>query len=148
MLTPCVPLVADESSVLNELFGMLRTSRSARHSQSGRRPPRHVQISPASRTLIELTSTPERRRRSPDSAELSDPRSIGGIPKDSRSRQPQRPAPARLAAGRGAERTTKRLPSCSISVSVSESRSAMICGPDLVGTNPPPPLASQPDSSS
>src|SRR5215475_6428622 len=34
---------------------------------------------------------------------------------------------ARLAAGRGAERTTKRLPSCSISVSVSESRSAMIC---------------------
>ena len=35
---------------------------------------------------------------------------------------------ARLAAGRGAERTTKRLPSCSISVSVNESRSAMICG--------------------
>ena len=32
------------------------------------------------------------------------------------------------AAGRGAERTTKRLPSCSISVSVSESRSAMISG--------------------
>src|SRR4029077_10811088 len=33
---------------------------------------------------------------------------------------------ARLAAGHGAERTTKRLPSCSISVSVSESKSAMI----------------------
>jgi hypothetical protein len=31
---------------------------------------------------------------------------------------------ARPAAGRGAERTTKRLLSCSISVSVSESRSA------------------------
>src|SRR6516164_4266691 len=35
---------------------------------------------------------------------------------------------ARLAAGRGAERTMKRLPSYSISVSVSESRSAMISG--------------------
>src|SRR6478735_2724170 len=35
---------------------------------------------------------------------------------------------AKLAAGRGAERTMKRLPSCSISVSVSESRSAMISG--------------------
>src|SRR6266851_10530655 len=35
---------------------------------------------------------------------------------------------ARLAAGRGAERTTKRFPSCSISVSVSESRSARISG--------------------
>ena len=35
---------------------------------------------------------------------------------------------ARLAAGRGAEPTTKRLPSCSISVSVNESRSAMVCG--------------------
>jgi hypothetical protein len=33
---------------------------------------------------------------------------------------------ARLAAG--VERTMKRLPSCSISVSVSESRSAMISG--------------------
>ena len=33
---------------------------------------------------------------------------------------------ARLAAGLGAERTTKRLPSCSIPVSVSESKSAMI----------------------
>src|SRR5215510_11620688 len=33
---------------------------------------------------------------------------------------------ARLAAGRGAERTVKRLPSCSISVSVSELRSAMM----------------------
>ena len=35
---------------------------------------------------------------------------------------------ARLAAGHGAERTTKRLASYSISVSVSESRSAMIYG--------------------
>ena len=35
---------------------------------------------------------------------------------------------ARLAAGRGAERTMKRLPSYAISVSVSESRSAMISG--------------------
>src|SRR5215813_4060446 len=33
---------------------------------------------------------------------------------------------ARLAAGRGAERTVKRLPSCSISVSVSALRSAMM----------------------
>ena len=38
---------------------------------------------------------------------------------------------ARLAAGRGAERTIKRLPSYSISVSVSESRSAMISGQEL-----------------
>ena len=35
---------------------------------------------------------------------------------------------ARLAAGRGAERSRKRLPSCSTSVSVSESRSAMTAG--------------------
>src|SRR4029077_17756893 len=35
---------------------------------------------------------------------------------------------ARLAAGRGAERTMKRLPSYAISVSVSESKSAMISG--------------------
>ena len=35
---------------------------------------------------------------------------------------------ARLAEERGAERTMKRLPSCSISVSVNESRSAMISG--------------------
>jgi hypothetical protein len=35
---------------------------------------------------------------------------------------------ARLAAGRGAERTVKRLASCPISVAVSESRSAMISG--------------------
>jgi hypothetical protein len=33
----------------------------------------------------------------------------------------------KLAAGRGAERTTKRLPSCSISVSVREPRSAERC---------------------
>src|SRR6195256_2505190 len=39
---------------------------------------------------------------------------------------------ARLAAGRGAERTPKRLPSCSISVSVNDSRSAMISGQELV----------------
>src|SRR6202162_5999212 len=35
---------------------------------------------------------------------------------------------ARLAAGRGAERRRKRLPSCSTSVSVNESRSARISG--------------------
>ena len=35
---------------------------------------------------------------------------------------------ARLAAGRGAERTMKRLLSCSISVSVNKSRSAMVSG--------------------
>jgi putative transposase len=36
-----------------------------------------------------------------------------------------------MAVGRGAERTTKRLPSCSISVWVSESRLAMISGQEL-----------------
>ncbi len=40
---------------------------------------------------------------------------------------------ARLAAGRGAERRRKRLPSCSTSVSVSESRSAMTVGQDATG---------------
>src|SRR6516225_10122041 len=37
---------------------------------------------------------------------------------------------ARLAAGRGAERTMKRLPSCSMSVSVSALRSAMMSDQD------------------
>jgi hypothetical protein len=39
---------------------------------------------------------------------------------------------ARLAAGRGAERTMKRLPPCLISVSLNESRSAMISGQELL----------------
>src|SRR5271166_4626735 len=39
-----------------------------------------------------------------------------------------RAASAREAAGRGAERSRKRLPSCSTSASVSESRSAMTSG--------------------
>src|SRR5215475_4050642 len=38
---------------------------------------------------------------------------------------------ARLAAGRGGERTMKCLPSYSISISVSESRSAMISGQEV-----------------
>jgi hypothetical protein len=49
---------------------------------------------------------------------------FGKNPKENPPNQPSN----RLAAGRGAERTMKRLPSCSISVSVSESRSAMISG--------------------
>jgi hypothetical protein len=55
-----------------------------------------------------------------DQAEAS--RTVGG------SATPAARIIARLAAGRGVERTVKRLPSCSISVSVSESRSAMISG--------------------
>src|SRR5271166_369040 len=40
---------------------------------------------------------------------------------------------ARLAAGRGAERNRKRLPSCSSSVSVNDSRSAKISGQEARG---------------
>jgi hypothetical protein len=52
---------------------------------------------------------------------------------------------ARLAAGRGAERTTKRLPSCSISVSspVNGSRSAMISGQEMVRPSATPRAAAK-----
>src|SRR6516225_5937163 len=70
-------------------------------------------------------STPRRRRGTTfsigRSQEAAASRTVGGSATPAARK-------ARLAAGRGAERTIKRLPSCSISVSVSESRSAMICG--------------------
>src|SRR5271168_4669252 len=45
---------------------------------------------------------------------------------------------ARLAAGRGGERRRKRLPSCSTSVSVNESRSARMASQDPVSAASPP----------
>src|SRR5262249_24803238 len=70
-------------------------------------------------------STPRRRRGTTfsigRSQEAAASRTVGGSATPAARK-------ARLAAGRGAERTMKRLLSCSISVSVSESRSAMICG--------------------
>ena len=70
-------------------------------------------------------STPRRRRGTTfsigRSQEAAASRTVGGSATSAARK-------ARLAAGRGAERTMKRLPPYAISVSVRESRSAMISG--------------------
>jgi hypothetical protein len=47
-----------------------------------------VELAPVD--VRDASGTPERGRRGPNGAELSDPGRIGGIPKDSRSRHPRR----------------------------------------------------------
>ena len=50
----------------------------------------HVSLGWSWRRSMCVSGTPERGRRGPNGAELSDPGRIGGIPKDSRSRHPRR----------------------------------------------------------
>jgi len=61
-----------------------------RDDQSGVRSTREPGVELAPVDVRDASGTPERGRRGPNGAELSDPGRIGGIPKDSRSRHPRR----------------------------------------------------------